>query len=145
MVSSGSLNNDFRWVNIWLCLSSGMLLAHDPSSGDSEGGAGTRGREQETQRSWIWVPAIIQLQNFTFVSSRSGKEQIYLNHSCWTVFVCTVLWYFFFFSMRTFFCICTLDHCSYTFILKGEKILKVMPIRLVLLLCSANSTRGLKF
>lgn len=24
-----------------------MLLAHDPSSGDSEGGAGTRGRERE--------------------------------------------------------------------------------------------------
>lgn len=50
---------------------------------------------------------------------------------------------FFFLSMRTFFCICTLDHCSYTFILKGRKILKVMLIRLVLLLCSANSTRGL--
>lgn len=48
-----------------------------------------------------------------------------------------------FFSMRIFFCICILDHCSYTFILK-EKKLKVMPFRPVLLLLFSECYPGFK-
>lgn len=57
-----------------------MLLAHDPNSGDSEGGAGMSG-ERETQCSQAHVLSNNTVAELYIVSSRSREEQIYLNHS----------------------------------------------------------------